>query len=367
MRDAIGATTNVTRAMTDATTQATPPTRLASVDAWRCIAMVAVVAIHTTPAVVADPADRGRFVDPSFVVNEIARFAVPFFFVVSGFFWGERAARAAAPLRASWPTARRLLLIFVVWTIVYALPYDVGTMAVGGPTAPLRTAWWHLHALAAQPWVLLTQGTKSHLWFLVALLCAQTIAATLVQWRRTTLLVVLAVALYTVELLSKPYVHTALGVPLAFNTRNGPFVGTLFFVAGWWLSRRPDRAAWLPVGIALFAFGIALHLFESWFVATRLGVVELQDFVVGTVPMGVGAAMIALSGLPRAAERTAAVGRDTLGIYLVHAIFVDLFLPLSTWSPPIVGHVADVAAVFAASLVTVRLLGRSRRVRALIS
>jgi surface polysaccharide O-acyltransferase-like enzyme len=341
-----------------------PSGRLASVDAWRFIAVVAVIAIHTTPEAASGAT---RWFEPSFLINQVARFAVPFFFVVSGYFWGQRVAKSSSVIATSSPTARRILVIFIVWTVIYALPYDVATVADGGPLEPLRTAWWHLNAQVAHPMTLLMQGTKSHLWFLVALLCALAISAVFVQYRWYVPLAVVAVLLYVVELLTKPYVQTPLGWSIDFNTRNGPFCGTIFFVTGFFLSRSELRPAWARLGMLMFFGGCCLHLAENRYLSTHLESKGFQDFVIGTYPMGVGAALIALSGRRfKGVDALARLGRDALGIYLVHAIFVDLFHVVMRIPVPLIGHLLDIALVLACSLIVVRLLSKSRHARMIL-
>jgi peptidoglycan/LPS O-acetylase OafA/YrhL len=67
--------------------------RLASLEVVRVPAILAVIAIHTTPFESA-AAPIGRRVDFATLLNQSTRFAVPFFLVVSGFFWSRRVAEA---------------------------------------------------------------------------------------------------------------------------------------------------------------------------------------------------------------------------------------------------------------------------------
>lgn len=344
-----------------------PAPRMATVDAWRFIAMLAVIAIHTLPQQVSDPAIAAHWLDASFLFTQVARFAVPYFFIVSGYFWGSRAARSTDVLRDSWPAMRRMVGLFVVWSLVYALPHDPWSIRDGGAWQPFRVAWWHLRHQLESPSTLLTQGTTSPLWFLVGLLSAMAISAWFVQRRWYRALGVIAILLYVVQLLSRPYRDTIVGLPIDFNTRNGPFVATLFFVTGLWLSRRAPRASWAATGVGLFVIGLAMHLAENWFVTMNLGVRASQDFVIGTYPMGAGIALVALSGRPIAyTNQLARLGAYTLGIYVVHALFVEVFEPLTAWSPPIVAHVATLALVATCSYLTVRLLSKGRYSRMLV-
>jgi surface polysaccharide O-acyltransferase-like enzyme len=328
--------------------------RNASVDAWRFIAIVAVVTIHATPesVVVAN-----RWTAPADLLDQVARFAVPYFFIVSGYYWGEQLERGVSLRDASVPRIYRLLTIFAVWTVIYSLPIRYVQIPPGEALAPLRAAWWHLHSQLVNPARLLMQGTNSHLWFLPALICAIAISAVVVRFARLRWLFVVGTALYLVELLSKPYVGTSIGVSIDFNTRNGPFVGTLFFATGYALAKRGAKPEWAIPGAVLAVAGCALHIAENALTRTQYGADGVQEFVVGTYPMGLGVALVALSGsrLP-ANDVLARAGRYTLGVYLIHWIFVDWLSPVRRTLSPLTGELLTIVVATVLSLVAVRAL-----------
>src|SRR5689334_7803246 len=78
--------------------------RLASIDCFRFLAFLCVVAIHTAT----DPITR--------VLSEVGRFAVPFFFTASGFFLISDAENWRLPAQR---VVRRVMPIFVFWLLVY--------------------------------------------------------------------------------------------------------------------------------------------------------------------------------------------------------------------------------------------------------
>ena len=88
---------------------------LEGVDTFRLLAIVGVVAIHTTPALAPAARRAGEFDVAVVAINQLARFAVPFFFTISGYFWGRK-IRAGADIRATTlPMISRLLLLYVAW------------------------------------------------------------------------------------------------------------------------------------------------------------------------------------------------------------------------------------------------------------
>src|SRR6185295_9540898 len=101
--------------------------RSRSVDIVRLIAVIAVIVIHVQPFTIL--AAVSQLYEYLFVIfSQAARFAVPFFFVISGYYWGKR-IRSGSPISAvSGKALSRIIQLFVVWSLVYLLPHDARTM-----------------------------------------------------------------------------------------------------------------------------------------------------------------------------------------------------------------------------------------------
>lgn len=295
--------------------------RMQSVDVLRAAATVCVIAIHTTPFEDA-ASPLGQSLDLGLLINQLARFAVPLFFVLSGFFWAQKfdaGREVMAPTRLA---SRRIGFLYLAWAIVYLWPfYPVGSGVHGSVAQEL---YWNLVRAVQRP----LEGPRLHLWFLPALLCSLWISATLLEHGRVRLLVAVAVLLYGVGLAGMAYRDSPLGFDAHFIFRYGPFFGTLFFVTGYLLQRRGPRASWLPIGCVLAVLGLALQLAEVLWLHRTWGTTMAQDYVVGTYFYGLGMALVALSDAPvLRLPRLAAVGASGLGIYLTHLMFVDVLVP----------------------------------------
>ena len=68
--------------------------RIQSVDVFRVLAIAAVIALHTAPHT--GPDAVGLRVDVRTVFDQLERFAVPLFFMLSGYFWAGRCRERAA-------------------------------------------------------------------------------------------------------------------------------------------------------------------------------------------------------------------------------------------------------------------------------
>lgn len=295
--------------------------RIESVDVLRLFAVTAVIAIHARPFYTSSSTLEKLF---SLLIDQGGRFAVPFFFVISGYFWGVKSRSGVALSALSSVMAQRLFAIFVAWSVIYVLPYDLSTMWTQGVATALQMAGENVRQLALDPLTLLMQGTKVHLWFLMALLCSLGISHFFVRRKLYKTLIVVSIALYVFGLLAKAYADTPIGWHIHFNTRNGPFFGTLFFVSGYFLSYLNPRTEWFAWGLAFLGLGTIIHFAEIFLLWKIYGTSPYQDYVIGTYFMGMGAALAALSNTRLLRNVTLSkLGKYTLGIYAVQFIFLD--------------------------------------------
>ena len=325
--------------------------RIQSVDAFRVLAIAAVIALHTAPH--AGPDAVGLRFDARTLCDQLERFAVPLFFILSGYFWAGRCRDGAACWTAGLALARRVYTLFLVWSVIYFLV----TVATGG-----------LRPLPGLP-TLLLQGTKVHLWFLPALALAALVSGALLALGMDRTLFVLALLLYAVGLSGKAYADTPFGFHTHVNTRNGLCFSLLMFASGVRLRRLGPRPAWRWLGPALALGGLALQLAEVAWLHSRWGTNMAQDFVVGTYFYGLGVAMLALSDpAPLRFPRLARLGPLVLGIYASHNLFVD---PLAGPGNPMRAlpgwDVIVVAVVFALALASTALLARFPLTRRLVA
>jgi surface polysaccharide O-acyltransferase-like enzyme len=329
--------------------------RMQSVDVFRVLAIAAVIALHTAPH--AGPDAVGLRFDARTLCDQLERFAVPLFFMLSGYFWAGRCHDATACWPAAAALARRVLVLFVAWSVLYFLI----TVAAAGWQAATRP-------LPGLP-TLLLQGTRVHLWFLPALALAALVSGALLARRLERTLVVLALALYAVGLAGKAYADTVFGFHTHVNLRNGLCFSLVMFVTGIRLRRLGPRPAWRRLGPALALGGLALQLAEVAWLHARHGTNMAQDFVLGTWFYGLGMTMLALSNpAPLRFPRLAGLGPLVLGIYASHFLFVDLLAAPDTRLRAVPGwDIIVVALVFALSLALTGLLWRFAPTRRLVA
>ncbi len=194
----------------------------AGIDYFRLIAAVLVVTIHTSPLLTySETAD--------FILTRIiARIAVPFFFMTSGFFLITRYSRNSDRLKAF---IKKTALIYGAAMLIY-LPINIynGYFSQGNLVPNIIKD-------------ILIDGTMYHLWYLPASIIGGWIAWHLVKKLDYKKALVASFALYAIGLLGDSYYGIAERLPLINGfyelvfqvcdyTRNGFFFAPVFFVLG---------------------------------------------------------------------------------------------------------------------------------------
>jgi len=329
--------------------------------------MVAIIAIHTTPFDFGSSNEIEKYEYLAVIINQFARFAVPYFFIISGYFWGVKVRNGSDPLASALGMAKRIGIIFLAWCVIYLLPFNVSAILKNGVLVTILDSLRNIEKLIRHPLILFMQGTKIHLWYLVAFLFAIGINAVFVHKKKIKSLVALSVLLYIVGVLGKAYAKTPLGIDIGFDTRNGPFMGTLFFVTGYLMSSLKTNPKWFVNGILIFVAGIVIHFSEIYVLWNMFAISPKQDYVFGTFLMGVGAAMVGLSNHPALrSSGLSSLGRLSLGIYVIHYIYVDVFKGFDQKINGPIWEVSYVLIVVFLSVVSVMVLSKNKFLRKIL-
>lgn len=222
------------------------------IDYFRFIAALLIVAIHTSP--LASFSETGDFI----FTRIIARVAVPFFFMTSGFFLISRYTYNAEKLRAF---TKKTALIYVAAIFLY-LPVNI------------YNGYFKMDSLL--PNIIkdiVFDGTLYHLWYLPASIIGAAIAWYLIKKVSYPKAFLITLVLYIIGLFGDSYYGIVESVSflngfynLIFQvsdyTRNGIFFAPIFFVFGGYISDNQNRLS-LKRSIAGFIVCSALMLGEA--------------------------------------------------------------------------------------------------------
>lgn len=250
--------------------------RVYSIDSMRIVAMAFVVAVHTDPFRGLGAYGNGL----NFVIDSTARFAVPFFFLTSGYFFVLKAT--GRDPTASFLARVRSIGSLYVFGLTLAVPvFLAGAVLRSGVKdgAVASTAASRL-AEFASPLELLYYGNSVSeiLWFLPALLFSLALIYLFVSLDATRYLLPVAAALHVVGLLGASY---TIVVDVPFEVRDALFFGFFYTSLGYAVAARDwqptaDRSR-LYLGMTL-AFGV-LHLAERYFLGYVLTGETVTDSV----------------------------------------------------------------------------------------
>jgi surface polysaccharide O-acyltransferase-like enzyme len=324
--------------------------RIPSIDCLRVFAILAVLAIHSHCFQKCEDYAAWE-IGAAVILNQASRFAVPSFFIISGYLLGRDVRRGRDPLTLALAAVRRLGALFVVWSVLFAMVDLTVDSLADTESFSVRDS---LSGMVAN----VIWSPRIHLWFLPALLIGLLVTGMTCRLG-PRLQIALASALYAFGLVGGAY-STLTGLDLGTFSRNGPFFSTLFVVLGYRLGSI-DFAPSVRQALALIGLGVVVQTAELIYLTQFLGVSPFGiDYVVGTVPFGVGVVSLALSR-PQFGSNSALsrIGPLVLGIYLLH---LDMGKLLSGYNPVsgFLGQLVLIAVSFLASLMVMLLVVHCR-------
>ena len=222
------------------------------IDWLRLAAAILVIAIHTSP--LADFSETGDFI----LTRVLARIAVPFFFITSGYFLLSRYHDSDRKLRHF---LKKTGWIYGASILLY-LPLN------------FRNGYFSQSQLLPELLKdLIFDGTMYHLWYLPASMLGMLIAWKLVEKLDFSKGLVMALLLYLVGLFGDSYYVVAEKLPLlkAFYdrlfelfdyTRNGLFFAPVFLMLGGFIADERRKLSFVEAGVGFF-ISLGLLLAEA--------------------------------------------------------------------------------------------------------
>lgn len=276
--------------------------RLSGVDLGRILACIFVIIIHQKSS------HYGGQENLYGGLNQVSRWAVPFYFIMAGYFIPNDRGWFNITLKYF----ARLFPVYLFWVLIYNINTGNLHIYLEEPDKIIR--------------MLISGGNGYHLWFLPSLGICLFIAAFFVHYTSIWILFSVSVALFIFGLMFGSYATLSLGLQyseanFSFNTRSGPFFGLIFVSLGIFMRRYFSKFS-IKISFALVGFGAVLSSAEIIILNIYYGVpITRHDFLLGTLPLGLGTAMIFLciKIMNKSFSRVVrALGSISLGIYAIH-------------------------------------------------
>ncbi|PMH44571.1 fucose 4-O-acetylase [Vibrio sp. 10N.286.49.B3] len=321
--------------------------KIQSLECGRVIAIFAILAMHCQMFVTYWQCDGVPWF--GYIFNQATRFAVPLFFVISGYLIQPKLT--LRPFDTLKRYCSPLVRVFIVWSIICLLmPFNLGIVLEHGYLTE-RQGYWNF--LAQTPINSLLEGGLVHLWFLPALMFATFITALLAKVDKLNLLIPIAVVLYIYGVLAGSYqILTDFTAP--FFTRNGPFFSTLLFAVGFMIRQynielSSKKALMIAIG------GMLVHFSEAYGLSFYGQAFNANDFLFGTAFWGIGCFMFLLSK-PKfgSHRRLTSLAKYVLPIYVAHLPMIIIMMNLSSFLA--LENISKDITVFTGSIILTSLL-----------
>ena len=245
-----------------------------------------------------------------------ARWAVPFFFIISGYYLAERLAHPArSDVR---PTIYRMIWVFGLWSMIHI------------PIVLYQHDLKEVFRRLLFPSFIYV-GTYFHLWFPSSIVLGLIFLLFCFYYKIERLLPVFSALILLHIWMAGSYNIFGIKFPFDFETARHWISVPLMYI-GILLHRRGPFNKLLAFGLLIG--GLLLQALEAYLLLTRYNISPYNhEILIGTIPFALGAASLALGGIKFLEHPlTSAWGREySLGIYLSHALIALVIGKLTGW------------------------------------
>ena len=224
--------------------------RNASIDIFRYLCAIMVVAIHTGPL-------KEFSIKLGYIATEILpRIGVPFFFIVSGYYYFQKMQTGKNAFKNYF---KHIIMVYSIWSVLYFL---IDYIQWGY----LTTKGFIVNCIIS----FVYYGSSYHFWFFPALIFA--LCFTTLLWRigQKRIMLPLSIILYIVGVLGCAYYHLCLNIPVLgqfyvspqfTNIRRILLMGFPFFSGGYLVNIIKDRFS-KQKGLRLWAVSLIIWILE---------------------------------------------------------------------------------------------------------
>lgn len=297
--------------------------RISSIETVRVIAILSVLVIHT---------EAFKNMGTSYAsllypfLNNVARFAIPFFLIVAGYFYSINLKKHTESISSKY----KLLILFFSWNVLYALIpryLPLKDIIQNGLNANF-TSWLLSSPILAyekmihNPYSFIIEGTIVPLWFLSSLFLALLLLTLFIKFRKEKQIFFVAISLYVFSLFFTEYSFVISNVNFIFPNSllflKYPAVA-FFFVSIGWMFSKIKKIPSTKIALLFFIFGFLFQELEIFLIGYFFKKSFTFNFLLGTVFYSLGVFLLCLNK-PNFGRNTflPKIARLTQGVYLSH-------------------------------------------------
>ncbi|MFG6495098.1 acyltransferase [Fictibacillus sp. UD] len=333
--------------------------RIYSIDYIKFFAIFAVVVIHVFPL----DGFTGYF-----IIDNAARFAVPFFFAASGYFFAQKIKHEEASFHYFKSYIIKLVKLYLVWLIFYT-SYDVLLVLLeGGAVQEKLRSYFEQFTLLNL--IYYGKGTSGYqLWFLTALIWSTIVIYIFFKFKQITVLFLISFGLNLLGLLGQAY--TMFNKFPINSTRDAMFFGLFYTTLGIMFSLNSKFSGLKKISgrtfLGLALIGVVIQAMEGYLLDKVLSGSHGEYFF-STILLTAFLFLFALhyKSLGKGLYITK-IGANALGIYIIHVFFLDLFnkfikfLDLERLSENFIWNLCYTLFIFTISYFTYDILQKIKR------
>lgn len=292
------------------------------------IAIFIVVAFHTITF------DGNNIRGGEIWLYAFPRFIIPFFFIVTGFLFGNKIKNHSNPKDYFKSYILILIKFFIGWHVLYIV-YDVSIRVFyavykgEGIRAELVN---YINIMPKLSTIYYGVGVTSyHLWYLSALIWSIGVIFLFVKWRKFNLLLIISLILNVIGLFGQTYTDIFY---LPIDTRDALFFGLFYTSLGCYIAFHYNRIESFIEYTSSRAL-IAIFILSSFFqIAEGFVTVGIYDgatggagYYISTIPLTVSLFLLLLKNKDLGKRSLfTLLGRNVFGVYLVHMLFISVMV-----------------------------------------
>ncbi|WHZ00083.1 acyltransferase family protein [Peribacillus simplex] len=287
-----------------------------AIDFIKFFAIFSVVVIHVFPR----DSQIGLF-----ILDNVSRFAVPFFFTASGYLFGRKMIHTRDSIDYFKRYIIKILKLYLCWLFFYMM-YDVLILYKVATDAPKEFKQYINH-FSFLDVIYYGTGTSGYqLWFLTALIWSVIFLFVFLKLKKVKLLLIISLILNLLGLFGQSY---SMFYEFPLSTRDALFIGLFYSTLGFFFaydkffekSKSITNKTYLLLIFIFFTVQVAEgYLLEKvlsgshgeYFISTIFLTAFLFLFALNNKTLGMGLFITK-------------VGGRALGIYIVHVVFINIF------------------------------------------
>jgi surface polysaccharide O-acyltransferase-like enzyme len=244
------------------------------IDLFRIIGAFTIIILHITYFTISQ--------DILAQIRLLARWVVPFFFLVSGYFFRMNYLKAGDA--AFTKSIKRLVVVFIVSNLIY-LPLIIRTLLAENQSI-----------LSLVTFQTLTSGVYFHLWFIGSMIFGYLILWTFLSFRLNFVLMIGSIIILALALLCDSY-DIVFGMKIDYDPVRY-LISIPFLYAGYYLAEKKihEIPRLKAIALLIIALGILLQVLEAhWFWKHYAYPPFSHQFLFGTLVLTLGVFFFALS------------------------------------------------------------------------